>query len=82
LGFSEEKEKRTNYTYQNYDWIIYNFLSCLVMVFAVFAGGNGAVKVSPLWLVASYGVVTIGNYVFHQWDCPLFLSYRQPELPL
>ena len=36
-------------------------LSCLVMVFAVFAGGNGAVKVSPLWLVASYGVVTIGE---------------------
>ena len=36
-------------------------LSCLVMVFAVFAGGNGAVKVSPLWLVASYGVITIGE---------------------
>lgn len=36
-------------------------LSCLVMVGAVFAGNNGAVKVSPLWLVASYGVVTIGE---------------------
>lgn len=36
-------------------------LSCLVMVAAVFAGQNGAVKVSPFWLVACYGVVTIGE---------------------
>lgn len=36
-------------------------LSCLVMFFAVFAGNNGAEKVSPLWLVASYGVITIGE---------------------
>jgi POT family proton-dependent oligopeptide transporter len=31
-------------------------LSCLVMV-----GDNGAEKVSPLWLVAGYGVITIGE---------------------
>jgi POT family proton-dependent oligopeptide transporter len=31
------------------------------MVLAVMAGDNGAVKVSPLWLVASYGVITIGE---------------------
>jgi POT family proton-dependent oligopeptide transporter len=36
-------------------------ISCLVMVLAVQAGQNGAVKVSPLWLVASYGVITIGE---------------------
>ncbi len=36
-------------------------LSCLVMVFAVQAGYNGAVKVSPWWLIAGYGVVTIGE---------------------
>lgn len=36
-------------------------LSCLVMVLAVMAGNNGTEKVSPLWLVASYGVVTIGE---------------------
>ena len=36
-------------------------LSCLVMVLAVYAGDNGAVKVSPWWLVASYGVITIGE---------------------
>lgn len=36
-------------------------LSCLVMVGAVYAGGNGEVKVSSLWLVASYGVITVGE---------------------
>lgn len=36
-------------------------LSVLVMVAAVMAGGNGAEKVSVWWLVASYGVITIGE---------------------
>lgn len=36
-------------------------LSCLVMVLAVSAGENGTVKVSPWWLVASYGVITVGE---------------------
>ena len=36
-------------------------ISCLVMVLAVQAGQNGAIKVSPWWLVASYGVITIGE---------------------
>lgn len=31
------------------------------MVLAVYAGDNGAVKVSPWWLVASYGVITVGE---------------------
>ncbi|MDE5488060.1 peptide MFS transporter [Elizabethkingia meningoseptica] len=36
-------------------------LSCLVMVGAAYVGSNGEVKVSALWLVASYGVVTVGE---------------------
>lgn len=36
-------------------------LSCLVMVAAVHASGNGAVKVSAMWLFACYGVITIGE---------------------
>jgi proton-dependent oligopeptide transporter, POT family len=36
-------------------------LSCLVMVAAVKAGNNGAEKVSVWWLMASYGVITIGE---------------------
>jgi POT family proton-dependent oligopeptide transporter len=36
-------------------------LSCLFMVIAVYIGSNGAVKVSPLWLVGTYGVITVGE---------------------
>jgi POT family proton-dependent oligopeptide transporter len=36
-------------------------LSTLVMVGAVYAGANGAEKVSGGWLMASYGVITIGE---------------------
>jgi POT family proton-dependent oligopeptide transporter len=36
-------------------------LSVLVMVAAVKAGNNGTEKVSPWWLVANYGVITIGE---------------------
>jgi POT family proton-dependent oligopeptide transporter len=36
-------------------------LSALVMYAAVKAGGNGAEKVTVWWLIASYGVVTIGE---------------------
>ncbi len=36
-------------------------LSAFVMYAAVKAGGNGAEKVSIWWLIASYGVITIGE---------------------
>jgi len=36
-------------------------LSALVMAGAVYASNNGAQKASVLWLIASYGVITIGE---------------------
>jgi len=36
-------------------------LSALVMVGAVYASNNGTEKASVLWLIASYGVITIGE---------------------
>ncbi|OYU95843.1 MAG: MFS transporter [Bacteroidetes bacterium B1(2017)] len=36
-------------------------ISTFVMVAAVYIGSNGSVKVSPMWLVGCYGVVTIGE---------------------
>lgn len=41
--------------------LLISAFSCLVMVAAVYAGDNGHIKVSPWWLIASYGVVTIGE---------------------
>lgn len=53
-------------------------LSCLVMVLAVQAGENGAVKVSPWWLVASYGVITIGELCLS----PMGLSFVSKLSPV
>ncbi|UKJ06337.1 peptide MFS transporter [Solitalea lacus] len=41
--------------------IFISALSVLVMVGAVYAGHNGTEKVSVLWLVAGYGIITIGE---------------------
>ena len=41
--------------------LLISALSILVMVAAVNMGGNGSEKVSVWWLVANYGVITIGE---------------------
>ncbi len=41
--------------------LLISALSVLVMIAAVKAGNNGAEKVSVWWLIASYGVITIGE---------------------
>jgi len=41
--------------------LLVSSLSVLVMVCAVYAGHNGSEKVSVLWLISSYGVITIGE---------------------
>ncbi len=41
--------------------LLISALSVLVMVAAVYAGSNGSEKVSVWWLVANYGIITIGE---------------------
>lgn len=41
--------------------LVISALSTLVMVWAVYASSNGEIKVSPWWLVGTYGVVTLGE---------------------
>ena len=41
--------------------LLVSALSCLVMVWAVRICGNGTIKASAWWLIATYGVVTIGE---------------------
>ena len=41
--------------------LLISALSVLVMIAAVNIGGNGAEKVSVWWLVANYGIITIGE---------------------
>lgn len=55
-------------------------LSTLVMVAAVYIGNNGAVKVSPLWLIACYGVITIGELFLSPMGLSLVSKLSPPRL--
>jgi len=55
-------------------------LSCLVMVGAVYFGSNGAVKVSPLWLVGTYGVITIGELCLSPMGLSIVSKLSPPRL--
>ena len=55
-------------------------LSTLVMVGAVYSGNNGADKVSPMWLVGCYGVITIGELLLSPMGLSLVSKLSPPRL--
>jgi len=55
-------------------------LSCLVMVGAVYAGDNGMIKVSAWWLVASYGVITLGELCLSPMGLSLVSKLSPPRI--
>ncbi len=55
-------------------------LSCLVMVGAVYAGNNGLFKVSALWLIASYGVITLGELCLSPMGLSLVSKLSPPRI--
>jgi POT family proton-dependent oligopeptide transporter len=60
--------------------LLISALSTLVMVAAVYIGGNGAVKVSPLWLIACYGVITIGELFLSPMGLSLVSKLSPPRI--
>lgn len=55
-------------------------LSVLVMVGAVHAGSNGMEKVSVMWLVANYGVITIGELFLSPMGLSLVSKLSPPSI--
>ena len=55
-------------------------LSCLVMVGAVYIGDNGASKVSPLWLFAAYGIITVGELCLSPMGLSLVSKLSPPRI--
>lgn len=55
-------------------------LSCLVMVGAVYAGENGLIKVSAIWLIASYGVITLGELMLSPMGLSLVSKLSPPRI--
>ena len=60
LFYEAEKKNRQHHTKIAFGLLI-SALSVLVMVAAVQIGNNGTEKVSAWWLVANYGIITIGE---------------------
>lgn len=55
-------------------------LSTLVMVGAVYIGSNGSIKVSPSWLIACYGVITVGELFLSPMGLSLVSKLSPPRL--
>lgn len=55
-------------------------LSCLVMVGAVYAAGSDLTKVSALWLVVAYGVITVGELCLSPMGLSLVSKLSPPRI--
>jgi POT family proton-dependent oligopeptide transporter len=55
-------------------------LSCLVMVAAVYYSNNGAIKVSALWLIGCYGVITVGELFLSPMGLSLVSKLSPPRI--
>lgn len=60
--------------------LLISAFSTLIMVAAVYAGSDGAIKVSPWWLIASYGVITIGELFLSPMGLSLVSKLSPPRL--
>jgi POT family proton-dependent oligopeptide transporter len=58
--------------------LLISALSTIVMAFAVYHTGNGIVKASAWWLIASYGVITVGELLLS----PMGLSMVSKLAPI
>ncbi len=55
-------------------------LSTLVMLLAVYSSDNGANKVSPMWLVVTYAVITVGELCLSPMGLSLVSKLSPPRL--
>lgn len=60
--------------------LVISALSCLVMVGAVYATENGAVKSSAWWFISSYAVITIGELCLSPMGLSLVSKMSPPRL--
>lgn len=80
FGFLKSRGKEPT-TPSKIAWgLVISALSTLVMVGAVYAGGNGEVKVSTWWLIASYGVITVGELCLSPMGLSLVSKMSPPRI--
>jgi POT family proton-dependent oligopeptide transporter len=60
--------------------LVVSALSTVVMIVAVYVSSNGAIKASPWWLIASYGVITVGELLLSPMGLSLVSKLSPPRL--
>ncbi len=60
--------------------LVISALSCLVMVGAVYASENGAIKSSAWWFISSYAVITIGELFLSPMGLSMVSKLSPPRL--
>jgi proton-dependent oligopeptide transporter, POT family len=80
FGFLRRRGKEPS-TADKIAWgLVITALSVLVMIGAVYASENGAVKSDPYWLISSYAVITIGELFLSPMGLSLVSKLSPPRL--
>lgn len=80
FGFLRKRKKEPS-TPAKIAWgMLISALSCLVMVGAVHFSMNGALKVSALWLIGCYGVITVGELFLSPMGLSLVSKLSPPRI--
>lgn len=75
------KRKREPTTPGKIAWgLLITGISTLAMVAACYVSSNGAIKVSPMWLMSTYGIVTIGEICLSPMGLSLVSKLSPPRL--
>ncbi|MEP7265865.1 MAG: peptide MFS transporter [Bacteroidota bacterium] len=80
FSFLRKRNKEPSTPWKIFYGLFITALSTLVMVAATFAGHNGAEKVSMLWLVGCYGVITVGELCLSPMGLSLVSKLSPPRL--
>ncbi|WP_310377457.1 peptide MFS transporter [Flavobacterium sp.] len=80
FGFMKRKKKEPSTPTKIFIGLVITALSALVMVGAVFATNDLSIKASSLWLLASYGVITIGELCLSPMGLSLVSKLSPPRI--
>jgi POT family proton-dependent oligopeptide transporter len=80
FGFMRSKKKEPSTPTKIAIGLIITALSALVMVGAVFATNDLTMKAGSLWLIASYGVITIGELCLSPMGLSLVSKLSPPRI--
>jgi POT family proton-dependent oligopeptide transporter len=80
FGFMRRKKKEPSTPTKIFIGLIITALSALVMVGAVFATNDMSLKASSWWLIASYGVITVGELCLSPMGLSLVSKLSPPRI--